>query len=464
MMHRRLVPMLIAVFILSIALIPSTIAQDDGHWSENEIDPDTWMDGPVLEGSPMDSSSKGNPVVKMTVQYSPNLIGSSVEGEIILEIFPEWVPITTSNFIGLAEESFWDGIFFHRVINDFVIQSGDPRCETLGVYPATNVDCGSGGSGETIDLEHDENVSHVDGAIGMARGVEEDSAESQFYICDGPQHGLDPENRDDGGYATFGVVRDGMTHVRAIAEVPTSNDPIGGLIRVPPGPDRPAQEVRLISVEMIGVVGEDSSPYDEDGGSTAAADDDPQSVLWILLILMIVFAGSMVAQAFYSTTQIRKFRGEEPFQPTPANLFKGFFKYGFFWIIPIAFLYSFLVKMATETGGSDAGGFGGLGILILCFLDFILIAVLMFAWAAQLKYVTAVQLGTAETLELAELNPYDETAKKPDDDSKNPTSTNPYNVTDSQDSTTSKVVTVIGIIVGIVFSALLTFGEFYFFT
>ena len=118
--------------------------------------------------------------------------------------------------------------------------------------------------------------------------------------------------------------------------------------------------------------------------------------------------------------------------------------------------------MATETGGTaDGGGFGGLGLLILCFLDFILIVVLMGAWAFQLKYVTAVQLGTAETLELTELNPYEETAKKPDDSSKNPTSTNPYNVTDSQDSTTSKVVTVIGVIVGIVFSALLTFGVYF---
>ena len=62
-------------------------------------------------------------------------------------------------------------------------------------------------------MEQHPNLTHVDGAIGMARGVDPDSAESQWYLCDGPQHGLDAENRDDEGYAVFGVIRDGMTHV-----------------------------------------------------------------------------------------------------------------------------------------------------------------------------------------------------------------------------------------------------------
>ena len=458
-MHRMSVPLLITVFILSLSLMPSTIAQDEEHWSDNEIDPGTWTDGPTLEGSPMDNSSKGNPVVKMTVQYSPNLGSSSVEGEIILEIFPEWVPITTSNFIGLAEESFWNGIFFHRVIDDFVIQSGDPRCETLSVYPATNIDCGSGGSGETIILEHDENMSHVDGAIGMARGVDEDSAESQFYICDQSQHGLDPENRDDGGYATFGVVRDGMTHVRAIAEVPTSNDPLG-IVRVPLGPDRPAEEVRLISVEMIGVVGEGSSPYDGDGNSTAAADDGPQSALWILFVLMMVFAGLMVAGAHYTTIMVRKNRGEEAFQPTPANLFKGFFKYGLFWAIPIVYLYIWLVSLATTTG-SVAGGFGGLGMLIICFGSIILILLCMMAWAAQLKYVTVVQLATVEELESGSLNPYDVESLSPDTMKNYPTS-NAYDAIETEPTIWSRIGTIVGIVVSIVLSALFTFGDLFF--
>jgi len=290
-MSRALFSVLLAVFVLTAPLVGAQEAEE--HWSDNEIDPAAWTDGPALEGGPMDTPYPGDPVVRMVVRYTPDLGGSEVEGEIILELFPAWVPTTSANFIGLAEASFWDGVFFHRVIDDFVAQSGDPQCRTVGIYPSTNANCGEGGSGETIPLEHDENMSHVDGAIGMARGLDPDSAESQFYICDEPQHGLDPENRDnDEGYATFGVVRDGMSHVRAIAAVPTSNDPFGGTIRVPPGPDRPIDEVRLVSVEMIGVVaGLAEGDDDESGGISAQAQAfalwmiDPIFWVWALVIL-----------------------------------------------------------------------------------------------------------------------------------------------------------------------------------
>ena len=94
-------------------------------------------------------------------------------------MFPQWAPITVENMIEHIEDDLYDGIFFHRVISDFVTQSGDPECKAsfLG-YPSTSLQCGSGGTGETIPLEHNENLSHVDGAIGMARGTEEDSADS----------------------------------------------------------------------------------------------------------------------------------------------------------------------------------------------------------------------------------------------------------------------------------------------
>ena len=92
----------------------------------------------------------------------------------------------------------------------------------------------------------------------MARGTEEDSADSQWYIAETEAHGLDPENRDDGGYATFGIVRDGMSHVRAIAEVPTSDDPTGTDINNPfSTAGRPIYEVRINSVQMIGVADPD---------------------------------------------------------------------------------------------------------------------------------------------------------------------------------------------------------------
>jgi hypothetical protein len=92
----------------------------------------------------------------------------------------------------------------------------------------------------------------------MARGTEEDSADSQWYIAETEAHGLDPENRDDGGYATFGIVRQGMSHVRAIAEVPTSDDATGTDLDNPfSSAGRPLYEVRINKIEMVGVADPD---------------------------------------------------------------------------------------------------------------------------------------------------------------------------------------------------------------
>ena len=224
-------------------------------WREEGVDPTTWTDGPTLEGSPMDIPRDGNPVVAIDVRYQAELTGDREEGTIVLELFEEEVPNTVGNFIGLVDGVFYDGIFFHRVIDDFVIQSGDPTCRSFVAYPATNPTCGGGGSGESIEMEQHPNLTHVDGAIGMARGVDPDSAESQWYLCDGPQHDLDAENRDDEGYAVFGVIRDGMTHVRRIAASPTTNSLADDqILTVPGGPDRPVNEVELVRIRMIGVV------------------------------------------------------------------------------------------------------------------------------------------------------------------------------------------------------------------
>ena len=200
------------------------------------------------EPSPMEQSYEGNPIVIINLTYEAGIGGGSdIEGEIVLELFLNWAPITVSNFLGLVNESFYDGIFFHRVIDDFVIQAGDPSCTALGVYPASNPTCGSNGSGETIPFEADANLTHINGALGMARSVDPDSASSQFYICDGPQHGLDNGNRsqeDDPGYAVFGVVREGMEIVQAAAQVPTSNDPL----------NRPIYELHINSIKLEGFV------------------------------------------------------------------------------------------------------------------------------------------------------------------------------------------------------------------
>ena len=157
----------------------------------------------------------------------------------------------------MYKRQFYDGIFFHRVIDDFVIQTGDPTCTAVGAYPASNPSCGSNGSDENIPFESNANLTHINGAVGMARSVDPDSASSQFYICDGSQHGLDNGNRsqdDDPGYAVFGVVREGMEIVKAVSQVPTSNDPL----------NRPLYEVHVNSISLQGFVNSPTNEMDNE--------------------------------------------------------------------------------------------------------------------------------------------------------------------------------------------------------
>ncbi|MFC1925834.1 peptidylprolyl isomerase [Chloroflexota bacterium] len=127
-------------------------------------------------------------------------------GTVEFEIYEDKVPTTAINFINLANSGFYDGLIFHRVKDNFIIQTGDPT----GMGP--------GGSGTTIDRELHSELKHYDGAVGMARGSNPNSATSQFYICDGAQHGLDDR------YAVFGQVIGGMDVVRAIAAVPVDGN------------------------------------------------------------------------------------------------------------------------------------------------------------------------------------------------------------------------------------------------
>jgi len=213
--------------------------------------------GAKAEPSPMEQSYVGNPVVVINLTYEAGIGGGNdIEGEIVLELFLNWAPITVTNFVGLVNQSFYDGIFFHRVIDDFVIQAGDPTCTAVGVYPATDPTCGSNGSDETIPFEANANLTHINGALGMARGLDPDSASSQFYICDGSQHGLDNGNRsqeDDPGYAVFGVVREGMELVQAVAQVPKSEN-VG---------DRPFYEVHINSITLEGYVTSETEETEE---------------------------------------------------------------------------------------------------------------------------------------------------------------------------------------------------------
>lgn len=134
------------------------------------------------------------------------------EGTIKVDLYEDKTPNTVQNFINYAEDGFYDGLVFHRVIDGFMIQGG-------GFYP----DGTQKETDEPIDLEIHPDVSHVDGAIAMARTSDPNSATSQFFINDGAQPSLEPGGVDPNGYAVFGVVIDGMDVVRSISAVETTS-------------------------------------------------------------------------------------------------------------------------------------------------------------------------------------------------------------------------------------------------
>lgn len=126
-------------------------------------------------------------------------------GTIAVELDADAAPITVANFLKLAKSGFYDGLTFHRIINGFMMQGGDPE------------GTGMGGSSEKIKGEFSANgvkndLSHTRGALSMARSQAMDSASSQFFIVHQDSTFL------DGQYACFGYVTDGMDVVDAICE------------------------------------------------------------------------------------------------------------------------------------------------------------------------------------------------------------------------------------------------------
>ena len=157
--------------------------------------------------------------VKLNVSYTDDN-GKKHNGDIIVKLAPETAPITVANFQKLVGEGFYDGLTFHRVIENFMIQGGDPKGD------------GTGGSSQQITGEFSENgidnpIKHERGVISMARGsYSMDSASSQFFIVHKTYPSL------DGKYAAFGHVVFGMTTVDGIATIATdSNDkPLNNVI------------------------------------------------------------------------------------------------------------------------------------------------------------------------------------------------------------------------------------------
>lgn len=147
-------------------------------------------------------------------------------GKILIRLYPDVAPATVENFKNLVSEGFYDGLIFHRVIEDFMIQGGDP----LGT--------GTGGSdknivGEFASNGFENNLPHVAGVVSMARATPPNSASSQFFICHKTAEHL------DGDYAAFGYVVYGQNVVNKIAKVQTDSN------------DKPLANVVINSIKFV---------------------------------------------------------------------------------------------------------------------------------------------------------------------------------------------------------------------
>ncbi|MFS0787959.1 peptidylprolyl isomerase [Shouchella sp. 1P09AA] len=159
-----------------------------------------------------ETSDEGVPDVPVEQDDTPVATIQMENGEeVIVELYPEHAPVTVNNFVALAEDHFYEGLTFHRIIEGFMIQGGDP---------AGN---GSGGPGYGIKGEFESNdvdnpIKHERGVISMARAQGMDTAGSQFFIMHEDNAQL------DGNYAAFGKVTSGMDVVDAIATMETNGE------------------------------------------------------------------------------------------------------------------------------------------------------------------------------------------------------------------------------------------------
>lgn len=186
-------------------------SDSDNVASEEEAEKAGFSDGSDEKSDSADAEDKDSST-SVLLDTSKELTGThhaEIEvkdyGTIDVELDADTAPITVTNFVKLAQEGFYDGLTFHRIMDGFMIQGGDPNGD------------GTGGSEENIKGEFsnngvDNDISHTRGTISMARASDPDSASSQFFIVQADSTFL------DGDYAGFGHVTEGMDIVDKICE------------------------------------------------------------------------------------------------------------------------------------------------------------------------------------------------------------------------------------------------------
>ncbi|MCE4047794.1 MULTISPECIES: peptidylprolyl isomerase [Bacillaceae] len=183
--------------------------------------------GSTNEAEDSKSSTSNSP----TIEVNPIVtITMEDDSKIEIELYPKKAPNTVNNFVTLVEKGYYDGLTFHRVIPDFMIQGGDPAGNGTG-GPGYAI------NGEFSDNGFDNDLKHERGVISMARSGDPDSAGSQFFIMTKTTESL------DGQYAAFGKVISGMEVVDKIVAVDRDAN------------DKPKEDVimKKVSVDTKGV-------------------------------------------------------------------------------------------------------------------------------------------------------------------------------------------------------------------
>lgn len=176
--------------------------------------------------SSQDTDEENETTVESTGELPVATIKVKDFGTIKAELYPDKAPNTVNNFISLANSGFYDGLIFHRVIEGFMNQGGDPD------------EVGTGGPGYSIKGEFSNNgytnndLKHTAGVLSMARANDPDSAGSQFFIM------AEEASYLDGDYAAFGKVIEGMDVVEAINSVETNSN------------DKPLKDVVIESITV----------------------------------------------------------------------------------------------------------------------------------------------------------------------------------------------------------------------
>ena len=187
---------------------------------------------PVMQQQAIPTMAKpGLPEMSINPKKKYTAVLETTEGDITIDLYADKAPQTVNNFIHLARTDFYDGITFHRIIKDFMIQSGDPKGD------------GTGGPGYTVPAEINSDLKHEKGTVSMARlpdsvNPKKDSSGSQFFIM----HKTTPQL--DGEYTIFGKVSDGLDVVDKIATEEV-NESASGEMSKPVNPPK-IQNIRII--------------------------------------------------------------------------------------------------------------------------------------------------------------------------------------------------------------------------